>query len=95
MAAPIKREARLNVRLPDDSKAVIDAAAAVLGQTVSEYAVSTLIRHSRMVIEQESVTILSDRDRDRFIAAIDDLDAKPNQTLAAAAQRYNRRATVR
>jgi uncharacterized protein (DUF1778 family) len=90
MPVPAKREARLNVRLPDDSKAVIEAAAAVLGQTVSDYAVSTLVRNSREVIEQESVTVLSNRDRDRFIAAMDDLDAKPNKALAAAAKRYKR-----
>lgn len=37
------------------------------------------------------VTTLSDRDFERFIAAIEDEHAQPNQSLAIAAERYNRR----
>ncbi len=91
MSTSSKREARLNVRLPNELKAVIEEAAAALGQTVSDYAVSTLVRNSRTVLQQSSVTMLSDRDRDRFIAALDDVETKPNGALVSAAKRYKRR----
>jgi len=84
------RDARLNFRLPTDLKEVIEEAAATLGQSVSEFAVSTLVRQARTVIEQRNVTVLGDRDRDRFIALLDDADARPNPALLKAAKRYKK-----
>ena len=84
------RDARLNFRLPSDLKEVIEEAAASLGQSVSDFAVSTLIQHARSVIEQQHVTTLSNRDRDRFIALLDDADARPNAALVNAAKRYKK-----
>ena len=45
------RDSRLNFRLPTDLKEVIEEAAATLGQSVSDFAVSTLVRQARTVIE--------------------------------------------
>jgi len=84
------RDARLNFRLPTDLKEVIEEAAATLGQSVSDFAVSTLVRQARTVIEQRNVTVLGDRDRDRFIALLDDAEARPNPALLKAAKRYKR-----
>ena len=84
------RDARLNFRLPTDLKEVIEEAAATLGQSVSDFAVSTLVRQARTVIEQRNVTVLGDRDRDRFITLLDDADARPNPALLKAAKRYKK-----
>ena len=84
------RDARLNFRLPSDLKEVIEEAAESLGQSVSDFAVSTLVRQARSVIEQRDVTTLSDRDRDRFIALLDDAEARPNAALLKAARRYKK-----
>jgi len=84
------RDARLNFRLPADLKEVIEEAAATLGQSVSDFAVSTLVRQARTVIEQRNVTVLGDRDRDRFIALLDDAEARPNPALLKAAKRYKK-----
>ncbi len=84
------RDARLNFRLPTDLKKVIEEAAATLGQSVSDFAVSTLVRQARTVIEQRNVTVLSNRDRDRFIALLDDAEARPNPALLKAAKRYKK-----
>jgi len=84
------RDARLNFRLPTDLKEVIEEAAATLGQSVSDFAVSTLVRQARTVIEQRNVTVLGDRDRNRFIALLDDADARPNPALLKAAKRYKK-----
>ncbi len=84
------RDARLNFRLPTDLKKVIEEAAATLGQSVSDFAVSTLVLQARTVIEQRNVTVLSNRDRDRFIALLDDAEARPNPALLKAAKRYKK-----
>ncbi|WP_165226552.1 DUF1778 domain-containing protein [Aquisphaera insulae] len=84
------RNARLNVRLPADLKQVIEEAAASVGQSVSDFAVSTLVQQARSVIEQRTATTLSARDRERFIAILDDSTARPNAALVRAARRYKR-----
>ena len=84
------RDARLNFRLPSDLKEVIEEAATSLGQSVSDFAVSTLVHQARSVIEQRDVTTLSDRDRGRFIALLDDAEARPNAALVKAAKRYKK-----
>jgi uncharacterized protein (DUF1778 family) len=83
-------EARLNFRLPAELKETIEEAAAHLGQTVTDYAIATLARNAREVIEEHNATRLSHRDRDIFIRMLEDADAKPNAALIAAAKRYKR-----
>lgn len=90
MAATAKSEARINVRLPIELKRTIEEAAAALGQTVSEFTISTIVRESRQVLEEAQVTRLSNRDRDSFIAALE-ADLKPNKALRTAARRYRKR----
>jgi len=88
MPPPTRSDARLNFRLPGELKRLIEQAAVKRGQSVSEYAVSTLVSNAHEVIRQDELTELSRRDRDRFIALLDDADAEPNEALKAAAQRY-------
>ena len=83
-------DARLNFRLPTELKQTIEDAAARLGQSVSDFAVSTLVRTAREVIEQENITSLSNRDRNAFIALLDDKNASPNKALATAARKYKK-----
>ncbi len=91
MAVTGKNDARINVRLPGDLKLTIEEAAAALGQTVSEFTVSTVLREARNVLQQAQLTRLSNRDRDTFLAALDETSAAPNKALKAAARRYVRR----
>jgi uncharacterized protein (DUF1778 family) len=81
-------DARLNFRLPSQLKQTIEEAAARTGQSVSDFAVSTLVRTARDVIEQENVTRLSNRDRALFISLLDDKEVGPNDALTAAARKY-------
>jgi uncharacterized protein (DUF1778 family) len=84
-------DARLNFRLPADMKSAIEQAAAHLGQSVSDFAVSTLVRTARDVLEQERVTRLSNADRDALFAILDKADLRPNAALRNAAKRYKKR----
>jgi uncharacterized protein (DUF1778 family) len=81
-------DARLNFRLPADLKATIEEAAAQLGQSTTDFAVATLVQSAREVLDRQGVTRLSGRDREIFTRMLDDVDATPNATLAAAARRY-------
>ena len=85
-----KGDARLDFRLNRQVKEVIEQAAAVSGQSVSDFAVSALYRTAKEVLEREQTTRLFNRDRDLFLAGLDS-DAKPNEALRRAARRYKGR----
>lgn len=86
-----KSDARINVRLDSELKKIIEEAATSLGQTVTEFTVSTVVREARQVIQDAQVTRLSNRDRDQFFAALEEKDSKPNEALKKAARRYKQR----
>ena len=70
---------------------LIEQAAAAKGQTVSDFAVSTLVRSAEEVLERLERRKLSDRDRDRFLELLDRSDA-PTPALKKAARAYRRSA---
>jgi len=84
-------DARINVRLSSDLKQLVEEAAVTVGQTVSNFTISTLVREARQVISDAQITRLSNRDRDTFLAVLDSADAKPNDALKTAARRYKKR----
>lgn len=91
MSSRMKSAARLNFRLPAEHKSAIEQAAAALGQSVSDFAVATLVQTAQRVIREHDTTVLTNRDRDRFLAALDDDSLRPNAALRKAAARYKRR----
>lgn len=90
MAAVSRNDARINVRLPSELKQTIEEAASALGQSVSEFAIATVVREARQVLHDAKTTRLSSRDRDRFLKALDAVDSRPNAALKAAARRYGK-----
>ena len=72
---------------------LIEQAAAARGQTVSDFAVSTLLRSAEEVLDRLQHRRLSSRDRDLFLEMLD-RDDKPNEALKRAARAY-RRTTAR
>jgi uncharacterized protein (DUF1778 family) len=77
-------QARVDFRTTPEVKALIEQAAALYGMTVSEYIKATVVEKSRQVIAQSETRLLSDRDRDLFLALLD-APAAPNAALLAAA----------
>ena len=75
MSTKTKRDARLNFRMPAELKRTVEEAAALTGQTVSDFAISILVANARRVIEEHDQTRLSNRDRDKFIALLDQSNA--------------------
>jgi uncharacterized protein (DUF1778 family) len=90
MATGQKNDARLDFRLNRQLKELIDQAACLMGQSVSDFAVSTLVERARRIVQENSTTILSDRDRDIFLAMLD-ADGRPNEALKRAARRFKAR----
>jgi uncharacterized protein (DUF1778 family) len=84
------RNARLDVRMPSQLKELIQKAALIQGQSVSDFAVSILVDNARRVIQQNNRTVLSNRDRDIFLKVLD-AEEKPNEALKKAAERFKAR----
>lgn len=80
-------EARLNFRLAPEVKALIERAARYSGETVTSYAVSTLVRDARKVVQEHEVTTLSERDWALF-ASLLDAPPPPSEALRRAARRH-------
>jgi len=91
---PESRDARLDMRLSADHKRLIEQAAALSGQSMSDYAVSHLVERAQATVQEATLTRLSARDRDTFLQLLD-ADPKPNAALKRAAQRYKRNQAVR
>ncbi len=78
---------RLDFRLRSEHKTLIERAASVHGQTVTQFAVATLVKAAHESIQQGSLTELSIRDRDVFLAMLDS-DMVPAAALKMAVERY-------
>lgn len=85
----LKNNDRLNFRLSSEAKRIIEQAAAASGQTVKQFAVSTLVQSAKDVLERHRTIHLSNRDRDLFLSLLDS-DEQPNNALKDAAERFKR-----
>jgi uncharacterized protein (DUF1778 family) len=78
---------RINFRLDRAKKRVIERAAAIKGVSLTNFAVMTLFREASEVVKNEQSLVLSDRDRDAFLAALDN-PPRPSPRLLRAAKAY-------
>lgn len=86
-ALPNTPSSRLDFRISPEHKALIERAASAQGQTVSNFAIATLLKAAEEAIHSETMRVLSARDGRRFLVMID-AAAAPNAALKAAAARY-------
>jgi len=71
------------------AKDMIEQAAVISGQTVSDFAVTTLVKSAQEVLERQKQHQLSDRDRDLFLKLLDQAQ-RPNTALRRAVARYKK-----
>ena len=83
-------DARINFRLSGELKKTIQDAATEMGQSISTFAVSTLVQAARQILRDQEITRLSERDRRLFVELLDDTASRPNTALLAAAKRYKK-----
>jgi uncharacterized protein (DUF1778 family) len=76
-------------RLNGQHKRLIEKAAALNGQTLSDFAAATLLDKARQVLQAENYRALSGRDARRFLELLSG-DVEPNEALRQAARRYKR-----
>ncbi len=81
------RSVRLDMRLDTRTKILIERAAAITGQTLTDFALSNLVQSAMATIERHERLVMTDRDRDRFLKALD-RPPKPLPALAKAARRH-------
>ncbi|MBK9316190.1 MAG: DUF1778 domain-containing protein [Acidobacteria bacterium] len=81
------RSARLDMRIDAQVKTLIERAAAITGQTLTDFAISNLVDSAMATIERHERLILADHERDRFLDTLD-RPAKPLPALAKAARRH-------
>ena len=79
----------VSLRIEGRHKRLIEQAASALGQSVAEFARSSLLRHVRDALQGRQVTTLSDRDREIFLSMLDS-NTKPNAALRRASTLFRR-----
>lgn len=84
---PTSPSARLDFRVSPEHKALIERAASAQGQTVSSFAIATLLKAAEEALQRETARTLSARASLRFLAMLEAPGA-PNAALKAAARRY-------
>ena len=85
--------ARLDFRLPLETKQKIEEAALASGQSLSDFAASTLAREADEVLQRRRMIQLSQRDWELFVALLQGHD-EPNQNLQTLAALYRKHTHV-
>jgi uncharacterized protein (DUF1778 family) len=81
---------RLNFRLTDDQERALRQAAALTGQTVSGFVLSTAVEHAHSLLERANHIELSAADFKRFIAELD----KPAEVVPELVALFKRNSRI-
>jgi uncharacterized protein (DUF1778 family) len=80
---------RMHFRLNPKIKARVARAAAITGQGLTDFAVSTLSEKADQILARHDTILLTGDEYDFFLKALDD-DRQPSKRSRAAAKRYQR-----
>jgi len=83
---PVLKKQRIDLRLNADDKSMIEEAAALTNQSISQFMVSTAAIRAEEIIEQHRRLILSEESWNRVMEAISN-PPTPNARLKRAANR--------
>lgn len=81
------RDARLEARVPRETKILWERAAAVQGRKVTEFVVSSAVEAAQRILRESELSSLTRRDRIAFVEALIDPPV-PNERLRKAAARH-------
>ena len=85
----ISEKDRMHFRLDPKIKARVARAAAITGQGLTDFAVSTLSEKADQILARHDTILLTSVEYSFFLNALDD-DRKPSKRARAAAKRYRR-----
>ena len=86
------KDARLDFRSTASQKSLIEKAAALLGESLTSFVLSTLVDESLRVIREHKATELTLRDWETFNALLL-AETEPNEKLKNAVSEYRSRVT--
>lgn len=92
-ATSSKTTARLEARISQETKALVQKAADLEGRTLTDFVVASVQAAAYKVIEQHQTLKLSIEDSEAFVDAILN-PPKPNDALKSAALRYKQTISV-
>lgn len=81
---------RLEVRISQEQKVLLQQAAALTGRNLSDYVVSAALNAAEATLREQSVIMLSPRDSVRFVEHLLN-PPEPSAALVRAAERYRQR----
>lgn len=87
---PALKKQRIDLRLTDEDKKMIEEAAAMTNQTITQFLVSSASERAAEVIEQHRRLVLNEASWNRVMDAIENPPA-PNDKLKLAAKRLQNR----
>jgi uncharacterized protein (DUF1778 family) len=85
--------ARLEARISQETKALVQKAADLEGRTLTDFVVSSVQAAAYKVIEQHQTLMLSLEDSEAFVSAILN-SSQPNEALKSAALRHKQTMSV-
>lgn len=86
-----RRQSRLNFRLAPEIKARVAKAATIVGQDLTEFAVSTLSQKADEVLEKHDNVLLGSEDYQFFLDALSAEEKdKPSEKSKKSADKYRR-----
>ena len=81
------KKSRLDLRIDQDQKELLERAASLRGLSLSSYLLSNSIEAATKDIESHEKLVLSDNDRDLFLSLMEN-PPEPNQALKSAMRRF-------
>lgn len=84
------KEARVDIRMSEEHKLILEQAAAVSGQPLTSFVLSSTLDRAREILERETITKLSRRDMSRLLEILEESD-EPGPALRKAAKRFKAR----
>lgn len=79
------RTEQVSLRVPPDTKRMLQQGASIAGQSLTDFMVSCSAEKARELLEQKRVITMSQAAFDAFASALDDPDVRPATPLAAQA----------
>lgn len=84
------KDRRIDLRLDATQKALLEAAAAVTGQSLMSFIVSNSLKVAQGVLQEYRASELSLADSEKFLRLLED-PAEPNDALVNAARRHRKK----
>jgi len=89
MTQPITQSSRMDLRIPQEVRAIIDHAASMEGRTRTDFVIAAALERAEQVIERRKLIRLTMQDQTLLVASLlEDRAEEPRQHAKDIAQEY-------